>query len=176
MTKRLEELFGLNDDEPVSDDTIEESIATEPLPQSLNTPQTLETLEKIEAALPQVRDLSTVDKELNEYATLNKEAFNNLMDLGMQVEARHAAEIFNAASSMMGHAIASTVAKINKNIKIVELQLKQGALEEKLNSKVQKSNTGPTEKLPLGQGTVMSRDDLIKMIHGDAVNQDNKDK
>ena len=65
---------------------------------------------------------------------------------------------------------------VNKNIKIVELQLKQGALEEKLNSKVQKSNTGPTEKLPLGQGTVMSRDDLIKMIHGDAVNQDNKDK
>jgi hypothetical protein len=39
------------------------------------------------------------------------------MDLGFQVESRFSSEIFNSASSMLGHAITAKTAKINKKDK-----------------------------------------------------------
>ena len=166
MTRRLEELFNMNEDP-----SIEESLDTPILPQDDEhdapaiSQGTLDTIAKVEHALPQVKGLEASDEEMDDLAGLAKEAFNNLMDLGMQVEARHASEIFNSASSMLGHAITAKTAKVNKKLKMIDLQLKKAALDQKLN--VQSAKVNPnnlTESLSLGTGQVIDRDDLIKQI------------
>jgi hypothetical protein len=60
------------------------------------------TIDKIDAALPTVRDLETGDQELDELASKATETFNDLMDLGMQVDSRYSGEIFAVASSNVG--------------------------------------------------------------------------
>lgn len=176
MTKKLEELFfGNEDDQPVD---VQETIEEQQPSQELITRETLATIEKVENALPQVRDLETSDKEIDELAGLAKEAFNNLMDLGMQVDSRFSAEIFNSASSMLGHAITAKTAKVNKKLRMIDLQLKKAELERKLGAQSIKENDPNGEKTDLGTGNVMSRDELIKMIlsNNDTSKPDNNDK
>ena len=162
MTKKLSELFELpldSEDEdltsPISD--IGDEITT--------TAYT--NLERIEAALPQVRGLELADVELDELAQLAKESFNDLSDLGMQVDSRFASEIFNAASSMLGHAITAKTAKINKKLKMIDLQLKKAALDHKMTEK-----TKEIEATPLGDGQILDRTELLKAIINKNTNND----
>lgn len=156
ITKKLEELFELasHDDNDL----------TIPLPNCTQevTETALSNLEKIEAALPQVRGLEAADTELDELADLAKNSYKDLMDLGFQVESRFSSEIFNSASSMLGHAITSRTAKINKKLKQLDLMLKKAQLDQKLASKTEEvSNT------PLGEGQSLDRNELLKILTGD---------
>lgn len=174
MTKRLEELFDLTDDIPEEKTDI--PVAEEPLDQSIISVETLETIEKVELALPQVRGLESSDQEMDDLADMAKTAFNNLMDLGMQVESRFSAEIFNSAGTMLGHAITAKTAKLNKKLKTIDLQLKKVDLERKLAA--QKPN-GQSEgsSTHLGQGQTIDRNELIRAILNEAnLNKQQKDK
>jgi hypothetical protein len=57
------------------------------------------------------------------------------MDLGMNVEARHGARMFEVAAQMMNAAIQAKSAKIDKKLKMVDLQIKKLALDKKNGSK-----------------------------------------
>jgi hypothetical protein len=162
MTKRLEELFELNS--PLEDEPAEPELQTPPpgtTAQQLISPETQNAIDRVEAALPQVRGLESTDAELDQHKQSAEEAFNNLMDLGMQVDSRFSAEIFSVAASMKGHAINATIAKINKKLKTVDLQLKQAELQRKL---AQAEANKPAQEVPLGQATVMDRNELLRMI------------
>lgn len=154
MSKKLEELFDM--ESSVTNDL------TIPLPDFEQdvTETALTTLDKIEAALPQVRGLEAADNEMDELAMLATNSYKDLMDLGMQVEARFSSEIFNSASSMLGHAITAKTAKINKKLKMLDLQMKKAQLDQKLMSK-----TEEIENTPLGQGQSLDRNDLLKMFN-----------
>ena len=123
------------------------------------TETALTTLDKIEAALPQVRGLEAADNEMDELAMLATNSYKDLMDLGMQVEARFSSEIFNSASSMLGHAITAKTAKINKKLKMLDLQMKKAQLDQKLMTKNEE-----IEATPLGQGQSLDRNELLKMF------------
>jgi hypothetical protein len=153
MTKKLEELFELPQDEIDS--------LSRPIPENadLITTTALETLDKIETALPQVRGLDAADGEMDELASLTTSSYKDLMDLGMQVDSRFASEIFNSASSMLGHAITAKTAKLNKKLKMIELQLKKATLDQKTASK-----TEEIENTPLGEGRELDRNELLKML------------
>jgi hypothetical protein len=99
MTKKLESLFDLPEIEEQTKET-EAPVKEVPVLQD-----TLEAVDKIDAALPTIRDLETSDKELDEIADTAKQTFQDLMDLGMNVEARFAGEIFNNASKMLDTAL-----------------------------------------------------------------------
>ena len=130
MTKKLEELFELpQDDTRVNESNIEKAEV------DLITQEAYNNLEKIENALPQVRGLEASDTEMDELASLATDSYKDLMDLGMQVDSRFASEIFNSASSMLGHAITAKTAKINKKLKMIDLQLKKAQLDLKQQSK-----------------------------------------
>lgn len=164
MTKKLEELFGLNEDstsENTVDQEKDDTISTELISQ-----ETLATIERVESALPTVKGLDATDKDLDEFSDLAKEAFNNLMDLGMQVDSRFSAEIFNSASSMLGHAIGAKTAKINKKLRMVDLQLKKAELERKLAAQESKNNPGNNTDggHDLGVGEVIDRNELIRQV------------
>ena len=97
--------------------------------------------------------------ELDELADLATTSYKDLMDLGLQVEARFSSEIFNSAGSMLGHAITAKTAKINKKIKMIELQLKKAALDQKAALKDQE-----VESIPLGEGKALDRNELLRML------------
>lgn len=154
MTKKLEELFELA--------PVEQNDLNIPLPDVSEdiSESSLSALEKIENALPQVKRLESSDEEMDELAELAKNSYKDLMDLGMQVEARFSSEIFNSASSMLGHAITAKTAKINKKLKMIELQLKKASLDAKLSQKNEViANT------PVGEGQMLDRNELLKMFN-----------
>jgi hypothetical protein len=155
MTKKLSELFELPEDSDISDTDLSEPI----FDQAQEITQTaLTNLEKIEAALPQVRGLEAADNELDELAGLATNSYKDLMDLGMQVESRFSSEIFNSASSMLGHAITAKTAKINKKLKQLELQLKKAALDQKQQNKHEE-----IDNTPIGEGKALDRNELLKL-------------
>ena len=155
MTKKLRDLFELPEDSDISDTDLSEPIFEQA--QEI-TETAYSNLEKIEAALPQVRGLESTDSELDELAQLATDSFRDLTDLGMQVESRFSSEIFSAAGTMLGHAITAKTAKINKKLKMIELQLKKAQLDQKLQSK-----TEEIDNTPLGEGKALDRNELLKL-------------
>lgn len=152
MSKKLEELFSLPSSPLVESEVVPDEA-------TLVTIDALSNLEKIESALPAVRGLEAADSDMDELADLAKNSYKDLMDLGLQVEARFSAEIFNSAGTFLGHAITAKTAKLNKKLKMIELQLKKAALDQKVSSKVEE-----IESTPLGDGKTLDRNELLKIL------------
>lgn len=123
------------------------------------TTDAITTLDKINEALPQVRGLEASDNEMDELANLATSSYKDLIDLGMQVESRFSAEIFGAASNMLGHAITAKTAKMNKKLKMIELQLRKAALDQKIATKNEE-----IESTPVGEGSLLDRNEILKML------------
>lgn len=153
MTRKLEELFNLSQSDEKS-----EEFELPPETQEI-TETALNNLEKIENALPQVRGLETADIEMDELANLAQNSYKDLMDLGMQVDSRFSSEIFNVAGTMLGHAITAKTNKVSKKLKMIELQLKKAALDQKQNAKEKE-----IENIPLGEGQALDRNEILKAL------------
>lgn len=153
MTKKLEELFNLANNEEKTDDVILPVNTVE------ITEKTLDNLEKIENALPQVRGLESADHEMDELAVLAQSSYKDLMDLGMQVDSRYSSEIFNVAGTMLGHAITAKTAKVSKKLKMIELQLKKASLDQKQSNKDKE-----IDNTPLGEGKALDRNEILKAL------------
>ena len=161
--KNLEELFDLP---PSGDD---EDVNVSPTEENVNLPtmsETLEALDKIESALPAVRGLEASDKEMDDLATKATESFDDLMNLGMQVDSRYASEIFAVAGAMLGHAITAKTAKLNKKLKMVQLQLQKAKLDQ-----TQEQDTKPT-----ASGRILDRNELLRTLVAREVENPTKDK
>ena len=126
MTKKLNDLFNLA---PPPTNEIEEPI-TEQEDQSQQMVELLDAADKIDNALPYVKGLEDSDKELDDLARKSEETFQSLIDLGMNMEGRFAAPVFEAATKMMGHAITAKTAKIDKKLRMIDLQLKKAKLDQ----------------------------------------------
>ena len=157
MTKKLEELFNLDSQEPV-----EETVpVVEPLPahqEVRSIEDSYRAVQEITRGLPQIKELDDIDdSELDNLAKKAEEAYDDLMDLGMNVEVRYSGRIFEVASSMMGNAIAAKSAKIDKKLKAVDLQLKKLKIDKD-------SNDDPSDVIN-GQGYVITdRNELLKKL------------
>lgn len=156
MTRKLQELFDL----PPTQNDIEHSVPD--LAVKSTTIVALDSaIDKIDSALPAVRGLDATDTEMDELAGLATASYRDLMDLGMQVDSRFASEIFSVASNMLGHAITAKTAKLDKKLRMIDLQLKKARLDQ----------NRPEEQLPQhGTGHVLSRNELLEKIIG-AANQ-----
>ena len=87
--------------------------------------------DKIAAALPAVKGLGDAsDAEFDALAQRATDAYDDLMDLGMNVEARYSSRIFEVAGGMLKNAIDAKSAKIDKKLKMIELQLKKQKLDQ----------------------------------------------
>jgi len=127
MTRRLEEVLNIS---PKDETVIPPKEAT-PVP-VINLQEKLEEFDKISAALPRVTGLGDIsDSELDALAAKAEQAYDDLMDLGMNVEARYGARMFEVAANMMNAAIQAKSHKIDKKLKMVDLQLKKLAIDKK---------------------------------------------
>jgi hypothetical protein len=163
MTRKLESLFDLPPSVPVEDEP------TPPPPEDLRTQLQIldENIDKVDAALPGVRGLESSDEEMDGLAELAKDSYKDLMDLGMQVDSRFASEIFSVASNMLGHAITAKTAKLDKKLKMIDLQMKKMRLDQQqqvLDARAADADTGNT--MQTAQGMVLSRNDLLERILG----------
>jgi hypothetical protein len=163
MTKKLEELLNL----PSSKELIEtEETEAKPsrkeklaLDEVDKTIRDIAEFDKIAAALPAVHGLGRMaDEELNEVADKAMQAFDDLMDLGMNVEARYSGRIFEVAGGMLKTSLDAKVAKLDKKLKMVELQLKKQKVD-------QESVT--ESKFTEGSGFVVTdRNSLLEKLKG----------
>ena len=129
MTKKLESLLNLPN-------SIESELVPPPKEKSpsvvINLQDKLEEFDKISAALPRVKGLGDIsDDELDTLASKAEQAFDDLMDLGMNVEAKYGSRMFEVAGNMLKTAVDAKSAKIDKKLKMVELQLKKLAIDKK---------------------------------------------
>jgi len=166
MTRKLEDLFNLP---PSGTDDADNSAVDIPLTQH-EIAEIDETIDKIDAALPGIRDLDRSDTELDELAELAKQSFNDLSDLGMQVDSRYASELFAVAGTMLGHALTAKTAKLNKKLKMIDLQMKKLKLDQ---DQAKNSNNDGTAAMETAEGHVLSRNDLLERLIG---NRDQKSK
>jgi hypothetical protein len=158
MTKKLEELFNLYDKDegetPVEIVDPKEFFA-ESQQQLANA---TELIDRIDQALPQVHDLDSADRELDELSELAKDKFEDLMNLGMNVESRFSGQILQTAGMLLGHAITAKQIKIDKKLKTIDLQLKKLRLDQ--TAAKQDSAPRPID----GQAVVVDRNALLKQI------------
>jgi hypothetical protein len=162
MTKKLEEMFdletsdtpeSLNEKIELEQDSKNDKEANELIQQKLG-------LDKIDSALPQVDGLAD-DEEIDQYANESFQAYKDLMDLGMNIEPRLAGRIIEVASSMMGNAINAKNLKVDKKLKMIELQLKKMKLDQ----------NKPDEEAVTGTGSIVAdRNELIKQILANSKN------
>jgi hypothetical protein len=155
MTKRLEELFNL----PSTDATPEQAEQVIEENRDIITEVNL-AIDKIDAALPTVHNLDTGDSELDELAQLAQSKAEDLIDLGMNVEPRFSGVILQTAGMLLGHAITAKTAKLDKKLKMVQLQLAKA----KLDHQIKKDTKDPMEAAIDGQGVVVDRNELLKQI------------
>ncbi len=162
MTRKLESLF---DFPPSEDDTPPEPTVEQTRTQLAEIDA---TIDKIDAALPTVRDLETGDRELDDLAAKAQETFDNLMDLGFNVDSRYSSEIFAVASTMLGHALTAKTAKLNKKLKMVDLQLKKLKMDQ------DQAGKSPEENVETAHGQVLSRNDLLERLMNSRDQNNNK--
>jgi type II restriction/modification system DNA methylase subunit YeeA len=160
MTQKLTELFNL----PVDNDTTVEQAEQSIEENRALIEETDLAIDKIDAALPFVNDLDTSDKELDELSDLAKEKFQDLIDLGMNVEARFSGHILATAGTLLGHAITAKQAKIDRKIRTVDLQLKKMRLDQQALKDAQKTDGDKILDAEDGKGVLLDRNDLLKQI------------
>ena len=171
MTKKLEDILNLPNvkeafkevDKKEKDKKLKETANGNPSTKNLD-PQTKKNLEKsyaefdkVAAALPQVKGLGELsDLELDKLAIEAEESYKNLMDLGMNVDSRYSGRIFEVAGNFLRNAIDAKSGKIDKKLKMIELQLKKQKLDQS------NKDGGPIEE---SDGFVISdRNELMKKL------------
>ena len=157
ITKRLEELFNLPPNLHVGN-TPEQ--ATETLVEHQEVFKNIEeAIDKIDSALPGVKGLDASDAEMDELADLAKDKFNDLMDLGMNVDSRFSGQIFQTAGVLLGHAITAKQAKLDKKLRMVDLQLKKMRLDQQ----AKQAGDAPVGSVE-GDGVLLDRNALLAQI------------
>jgi hypothetical protein len=158
MTKKLEELFDLPSSTADTDETVPDIATTQYAITEIDN-----AIDKIDAALPGVRDLEASDGDMDELAQKATETFDDLMDLGMQIDSRYASEIFAVAGAMLGHALTAKTAKMNKKLKMIQLQLQKARLDL---DREKRTGDNEPESVETAEGQVLSRNDLLDRLIG----------
>ena len=160
MTKKLEDLLNLPDSKEIIDDAKKVKAETAVVEQQ-DTFRDIAEFDKIASALPAVKGLGLkADEELNDIAERALTAYEDLMDLGMNVEARYSGRVFEVAGGMLKTSLDAKVAKLDKKIKMIDLQLKK--------EKLDKDNAPKGEgEVINGQGYVVTdRNSLLQRLKG----------
>ena len=157
MTKKLEEEFNLPSIEELMPDVEAEELVEPTVEETQNEivkyKDDLSIAERADAALPMVTGMEELDREMDAYAQKAMETFEDLVDLGKNVEDRHAAPIFDSAAKMMTAALQAKQAKMDKKMKMIELQMRQARLakdSEKIDAYVLKARSELGEDDPEG--------------------------
>ena len=161
MTKKLEETFNI---EPAEEEIVEQVEEETPsIEESKELTEILyaelKTTEKIDSALPLVSDLNQHDKEMDDIHKMALDAFNDLVQLGMNVEVHAGAKLLETANQMLKTAMEAKDSKVDRKLKMINLQLQKA----KLDHNVSKSK-GDGVELESDGAVTIDRNELLKRI------------
>lgn len=126
MTKKLEELLNLPESKDLVDQDKKKSKAETAIVEQEETLRDIAEFDKIASALPSVKGLGEkADSELDHIAQRALDSFEDLMSLGMNVESRYSGRVFETAGGMLKTSLDAKTAKLDKKLKMIELQLKK---------------------------------------------------
>ena len=132
MTKKLEDLLNMDESkEIIKQAAKQESDQTKHEIAHEESFRDIAEFDKIASALPAVKGLGLkADEELEDIAARALTAYEDLMDLGMNVESRYSGRVFEVAGGLLKTGLDAKVAKLNNKLKIVELQLKKEKMDK----------------------------------------------
>ncbi len=162
MTKKLEDLLNMDESKEIikqaekqEKDQTKHEIAHE------ESFRDIAEFDKIASALPEVKGLGLkADAELEDIAARALTAYEDLMDLGMNVESRYSGRVFEVAGGLLKTGLDAKVAKLNNKLKIVELQLKKEKMDKD-------SSAAGEDGMISGEGYVVTdRNSLLQRLKG----------
>lgn len=148
--KTLEDTFELESTEPIEDGQLDEDTTDEAVHEALAR------ADEIDKQLSSIRGRDEHDNEMDELAKLAVQAHKDLQDLGMNVEIRHAGEIFSSSSQMLKIAVDAKNNKVEKKLRMLRLQLDKLKLDRAI-----KNDPGNAIE---GQAHVLDRNELLKQL------------
>ena len=159
MTKKLEELLDLQDSKDLIDQSKQQEKAQQVVVEQEDAVRDIAELDKIASALPSVKGLGDkADAELEDIAQRALQSYEDLMDLGMNVESRYSGRVFEVAGSMLKTGLDAKTAKLDKKLKMIELQLKKEKMDR---------DTVDTGDIVNGDGYVVTdRNSLLERLKG----------
>jgi len=173
MTKKLEETFNINpveEDEKVEETpTIEES---RDLTEILSTE--ISTTEKIDASLPLVQGLNEHDKDMDDIHQKAISTFEELISLGMNVEVHAGAKLMETANQMLKTAMEAKDSKVDRKLKMLNLQLQKAKLDLAQDKEDKKSKI--EDEIESEGSVVLDRNELLKRLNRAQDKIDNSDK
>ena len=163
MTKKLEELLDLPDSKEIIEnaESQEQDQKNHELQRQQDTMRDIAEFDKIASALPAVKGLGDkADTELEDIAQRALTAYDDLMDLGMNVESRYSGRVFEVAGNMLKTSLDAKTAKLDKKLKMIELQLKKEKMDRD-------SSPGGDGDIVNGEGYVVTdRNSLLERLKG----------
>ena len=145
--KSLEEAFDLPG--------IDEDNQDNDVPSLEDVSEALEHAGDLEKQFSKMNHFDEHDSEMDELANLAISAHKDLQDLGMNVEIRHAGEIFSSSSAMLKIAVDAKNLKVEKKLKLLKLQLDK--------MKIDLTFKGDDRTVD-GQAVKLDRNELLKQL------------
>jgi len=161
MTRKLEQEFNLPSMEELKElsqqEVVEVGIDAEavPVPATEVVTTALTNAEKIDSALPQVNDVNKHDGDMEDIAGRAMDSYEELMSLGMNVQDAHAGRIFETAGKMLQIAMDSKNAKVDKKLRMIDLQLKKLRIDA-----MEGTNSGSNDN-----SAAMDRNQLLQFLN-----------
>lgn len=161
MTRKLEQEFNLPSMEELKElsqqEVVKVGIDAEavPVPATEVVTTALTNAEKIDSALPQVNDVNKHDGDMEDIAGRAMDSYEELMSLGMNVQDAHAGRIFETAGKMLQIAMDSKNAKVDKKLRMIDLQLKKLRIDA-----MEGTNSGSNDN-----SAVMDRNQLLQFLN-----------
>lgn len=160
MTRKLEQEFNLPSMEELKELSQQEVVDVgleEPkqVPAEVEVTTAITNAEKIDAALPKVDGVEKHDVDMEDIATKAIDSYEELMSLGMNVQDAHAGRIFETAGKMLQIAMDSKNAKVDKKLRMIDLQIRKLRLDA-----MEGTNTGDSDG-----SQVMDRNQLLQFLN-----------
>ena len=118
--------------------------------------EALERAKELENTVSQIDGFEKHDNEMDELAAMAIKAHQDLQDLGMNVEIRHAGEIFSSSSQMLKIAVDAKNLKVEKKLRLLRLQLDKMRID-----KMTKQDENDAID---GTATKLDRTELVRML------------
>lgn len=169
ITKKLEELLNLPPIEEVEVEMPEEDpehTKEQALEEAAAVMTAMSASEKVDIALTTVTGLLEHDHEMDDIAKKAMSSYTDLCDLGQNVPDMHVGKIYEVASSMLKTAMEAKDAKVQKKLKMLDLQIKKMKIDNDVNPEAAGGGTG---------GSEFDRNELLRHIV-DASKTDETDK
>lgn len=168
MSRKLEELLDiphLEDIQAAEEERELEKSKEKILAESADVLNALTSSEKIEHALTTVTGLLEHDNEMDEIALKALKSYKELIILGMNAPPIHSGKLFEVASTMLKTALDAKDAKVNKKLKMIDLQMKKYRIDALANNAENNDDNNKPE---------FDRNELLQHIKDQ--NEGNQDK